>query len=214
MRMSSHMPRLALVGLWALAAMAMVGCGASAQPAARSQSEAVASGKATVEQGPLSALAFDPGTRGFVKMTPEGLYHSTDEGRTWQRLPIPDLVQGVFTAMVINPDNPLMLYAAGEGLGVIRSNDGGQTWQPATAGLPGRDVHALAIHSFQRDTVYAWIKSHGLYRTTDGGQSWRRVDRGPKNPEVLTLVHSTLEGSMNTGWLYAGTPDGAYLSMD
>ena len=39
------------------------------------------------------------------------------------------------------------------------------------------------------------------------------MDEGPPS-KVTALAHSTYEGSMNTGWLYAGTPDGPYLSMD
>jgi hypothetical protein len=72
----------------------------------------------------------------------------------------------------------------------MRSDDGGANWQEINSGLPSRDVTALALHSFQRETLFAWLKDEGIYRTEDGG------------------------GSMNTGWLYAATPSGAYLSID
>jgi hypothetical protein len=39
------------------------------------------------------------------------------------------------------------------------------------------------------------------------------MDNGPPVPFVA-LAHSTLKGSMNTGWLYAATFRGPYLSMD
>jgi photosystem II stability/assembly factor-like uncharacterized protein len=174
------------------------------------------------QDGELVALAYDPANNSFLKATAQGIYRSDvlslskgADGQDWQRLVGTDqLGAGQLKQLVINPDHPTVVYAGGPGLGVLRSDDGGKTWRDVTADLPGKDVDNLAIHSFQRDTLYAWIKGQALYRTDDGGNRWRKVDQGPENPEVLALVHSTLDGSMNTGWLYAGTPDGAYLSMD
>jgi len=61
--------------------------------------------------------------------------------------------------------------------------------------------------------VYAWIAKQGVFETEDGGERWQKMDAGPPT-QVVALAHSTLEGSMKTGWLYAATPDGPYLSMD
>jgi hypothetical protein len=74
-------------------------------------------------------------------------------------------------------------------------------------------VAAFAVHSFRPETVYAMIQGQGVYRTEDDGGRWQKMDNGPP-AAVAGLAHSRLEGSMNTGWLYAATPDGPYLSMD
>jgi photosystem II stability/assembly factor-like uncharacterized protein len=119
------------------------------------------------------------------------------------------------SGIAINLDQPAMMYLSGPGLGVLRSDDGGDNWQEINAGLPGLDVTALAMHSFRRDTLYAWLINDGIYRTEDGGVSWKKMPDVPiEDPQVSGLTHSTLEGSMNTGWLYAATPSGAFLSMD
>jgi hypothetical protein len=47
----------------------------------------------------------------------------------------------------------------------------------------------------------------------DGGGRWQNMDDGPPAP-VVALAHSTLQGSMNTGWPYAATSEAPYLSMD
>jgi hypothetical protein len=52
-----------------------------------------------------------------------------------------------------------------------------------------------------------------VFRTEDSGGRWQKMDVGPTT-DVVALAHSTLEGSMNTGWLYAATSAGPYLSMD
>jgi photosystem II stability/assembly factor-like uncharacterized protein len=108
---------------------------------------------------------------------------------------------------------PASLYAAGPGAGVVRSDDGGRTWRSISAGLPSQQVAAFAVHSFRPDTLFVWIAGQGVFRTEDDGGRWRKMDDGPPAP-VVALAHSPLEGSMNTGWLYAATPEGPYLSMD
>ncbi|MEW5987316.1 MAG: hypothetical protein AB1791_11820, partial [Chloroflexota bacterium] len=134
-------------------------------------------------------------------------------GRGWEGVSLP-AVAGL-SAVVVNPDRPATLYAGGPGLGVLHSDDDGMNWQAVNTGLPTLDVTALALHSFRREALYVWLKGDGVYRTEDGGAHWIRVpDRGPADTDVRGLVHSTLPGSMNTGWLYASTPTGAYLSMD
>jgi len=162
--------------------------------------------------GALS-LAVDA-TDGSLLKAHRGLSRSTDHGRTWSAVPIPavlhpDRIDQVATSKMA----PARLYAAGIGAGVIRSDDRGRTWRAIHTGLPDLEVAAFAVHSFRPDTIYAWIAGRGVLRTEDGGGRWQRMDDGPPAP-IAALAHSPLEGSMNTGWLYAATPQGPYISMD
>jgi photosystem II stability/assembly factor-like uncharacterized protein len=160
----------------------------------------------------VSALAVD--TNGNLIQAANGLFRSTDQGRTWAPLPLPSDVQPATLRQVATTTAlPSSLFAAGPGAGVVRSDDRGQTWRAISSSLPSRDVAAFAVHSFRPDTLYAWIDGQGVFRTEDGGDQWQKMDDGPKAP-VVSLAHSTLPGSMNTGWLYAATPQGPYLSMD
>jgi photosystem II stability/assembly factor-like uncharacterized protein len=143
-----------------------------------------------------------------------GLFRSTDGGKHWWPLPLPetlhpDRLRQVATTVTA----PASLYAAGLGAGVVRSEDNGRTWRSIIAGLPGQDVAAFAVHSFRPDTIYVWIPRRGIFRTENSGRQWQKMDDGPP-ASVLALAHSPLKGSMNTGWLYAATPSGPYLSMD
>ncbi len=162
--------------------------------------------------GPLS-LAVDPADGSLIK-SEGGLFRSADQGRTWEALVLPRGAQPrSIRHVATTAAAPSRLYLAGPGLGVARSDDRGRTWRPINAGLPSQAVAALAVHSFRPDTLYAWIDGQGIFRTEDGGGRWAKMDGGPTAP-VAFLAHSTLEGSMNTGWLYAATPEGPYLSMD
>jgi photosystem II stability/assembly factor-like uncharacterized protein len=160
--------------------------------------------------GPV-ALAYNPADGSLLLVRSDGLYRW--QTGAWASMALPQSSQ--WSAVVIHPDQPATIYASGLGVGVLRSDDGGANWQAIDIGLSSRDVTALALHSFQRETLFAWLKGDGIYRTEDGGANWVRLpDSGPADTDVRGLVHSTLPGSMNTGWLYASTPTGAYLSMD
>ena len=203
------------VGAWLLAACASI---APTKPA----DSLTASGGLSDPAGPpvpreigpseSVALAYDPTEGGLLKADRDGLFHWRAESG-WGTIDISHTYG--LSGVVINPDQPTTIYASGPGIGVLRSDDGGQNWQPVNTGLPSLDVTALALHSFRRETLYAWVRDDGIYRTEDGGATWTRMpDQGPPDKEVRGLTHSTLPGSMNTGWLYAATPTGAYLSMD
>jgi photosystem II stability/assembly factor-like uncharacterized protein len=75
-------------------------------------------------------------------------------------------------------------YAAVEVGGVLRSDDGGDTWRLAdgSSGIPDlsrpvpanfvhADVHSVAVHPTSPDLVFA-PTGGGLYRSGDGGQTW------------------------------------------
>lgn len=159
------------------------------------------------------ALAVDP-TDGSLLKAGGGVFRSTDQGHTWSALPIPSSLQPTSLLQVATTSAaPDTLFAAGSGAGVIRSDDRGQTWSAINSDLPSTAIAAFAVHSFHPGTLYAYIEGQGVFRTDDGGDNWQLMDAGPQ-ARVLGLAHSTLPGSMNTGWLYAATGDGPYISMD
>lgn len=165
-----------------------------------------------------TSLAVDA-TDGSLLKAAGGLFRSSDQGKSWQPLPLPEennaeQIRDVATTK----EAPERLYAAGPGAGVLRSDDRGESWRSVGDGLPSQQVDAFAVHTYLPDTLYAWISGQGVFRTEDGGGKWELMDAGPAGDgpplPVARLAHSTYEGSMNTGWLYAATPGGPYLSMD
>lgn len=163
----------------------------------------------------ITGLAFNPSDGSLLKADAAGLFRLPANGQAWEVIQTPAASAFGLTGIALNPDDPATLYVSGPDVGVLKSTDGGQNWSEVNNGLPSADVSALALHSFRRETVYVWLKNDGVYRTEDGGANWKRLpDQGPPDTAVRGLAHSTLPGSMNTGWLYASTPSGAYLSMD
>lgn len=182
--------------------LVLAGCGSSDPGAA-----------ATHPMGPVTGLAVDAAD-GSVLEVGGGLWRSTDQGHDWQAVTVPSTLRPTMLRQVATTAAaPQRLYAAGPGAGIVQSNDGGRSWQQISKSLPSQQVATFAVHSYRPDTVYAWIAGQGVFRTENDGQRWEKMDGGPSAP-VAMLAHSTLAGSMNTGWLYAATPQGPYLSMD
>lgn len=193
---------------WVLLAGAILAAGCQFAPAEGPESQTAG----LVEPG--LSLAVDAVDGSLLKADDGGLFRSADQGRSWQALPVPAALRPERLRHVATTGAaPSSVYGAGEEAGIVRSDNRGQTWRRVSDGLPSQAVGAFAVHSFRPDTLFAWIDGGALFQTEDGGARWQKIEFGPP-VAVGALAHSTLEGSMNTGWVYAATPEGPYLSMD
>lgn len=122
-----------------------------------------------------------------------GLYKTTDGGKTWNKTLGDDQWTGA-TDLVIDPNNPDVLYAAtwqrhrtvaaylggGPGSGIHKSTDGGETWVKLTEGIPKSNLGkiGLAISPFNPQMIYAAVEldriTGGLFMSSNGGISWTK----------------------------------------
>jgi len=70
------------------------------------------------------------------------LYQSLDGGENWKATGLKDLV---INSLLIDPEDPKTIYAgcgnySGAAIPLFKSIDGGITWKPSYAGIPGRPV--------------------------------------------------------------------------
>ena len=111
---------------------------------------------------------------------------------------------GHLLALAINPSTTSTLYTGTAGGGVFKSTDSGDSWSPASTGLPATVVSALAINPSTPSTLYAGTWGDGVFKSTDSGGSW-----SPANTGLLATIVSTLAINPNTpSTLYAGTCGG------
>jgi photosystem II stability/assembly factor-like uncharacterized protein len=131
--------------------------------------------------------------------TGDGIYKSTNGGKTWKHLGLRDAQQ--IGAILIDPRNPNLVYVAALGhpygandeRGVFRSSDGGETWQKVLYKDENTGAIALAFDPRNSKVIYADLWSarqgpwengawqgpgSGLYKTTDGGNTWRQLKNG------------------------------------
>lgn len=161
----------------------------------------------------LHALALDPQTNTLFMGTHHGLYTSPDEGKTWKKVEAGGTLKGVdIMTIVMDPTNPQIMYIGTHQKGVLKSLDGGRTWEESNTGLRGRDVHALSIHPTDK-RLHAWVVDKGLYRSMDGGATWKREDDGPPT-DIKAMAAVNLPSGRGGIYLYAGTSDGLYRNPD
>ncbi len=121
--------------------------------------------------------------------TADGCYRSTDGGLNWQLA----LTGGRMFALAVVPgDDPVgTLFVGTELDGIIRTDDGGRTWDGANPGLLDLTILALAFSPrFAQDGTGFAATAAGLYRTRNGGKSWRQVDLPIADPAVQCLAVS------------------------
>nr|MBC7244984.1 TniB family NTP-binding protein [Chloroflexota bacterium] len=116
---------------------------------------------------------------------------------------------GKINALLLNEQNPSVIYAATDG-GIYTSRDGGGTWQCTSAGLPaGQEVTTLAMAQTTPQTLYAGT-FNGVYRSMDDGQTWLPATSGLTHSPVFSLVVDPQDSSI----IYAGTEKQVFKSLD
>lgn len=112
--------------------------------------------------------------------TADGVYRSTDKGKSFHRMNFPDKGIQVWSFLFDRTD-PNTIYAGGSPITVFRSDDGGQNWKRLTdPGLadPAPNmpfacrVMRMAQHPTKPKTIYAALEVNGCIRTDDGGETW------------------------------------------
>lgn len=183
----------------------------AALPGLHAQSAASRQG---TEGSAVVALAFDPAGQALFKASPDAVSRSVDGGRRWSLVVLPPISAATrLKTIAVSAGAPGSLYLAGQGIGVLRSDDGGRTWMQRNNGLPGADVAAFTTHADRPQTVYAYLISKGIFRSEDGGQHWRLMDAGPRGG-ITSFIHSNMPGSMLSGWFFAAGTPGVRRAMD
>ena len=127
-----------------------------------------------------------------------GIYKSTDAGRTWQHLGLADSHH--IGRVAVHPTNPDVVFVAAMGRlwganaerGLYKTSDGGKTWQHVIAINDDTGVADVVIDPMDPQTVYAASYQRrrtvfgfngggpfgAVFKSTDGGSTWRKLTRG------------------------------------
>jgi photosystem II stability/assembly factor-like uncharacterized protein len=151
-----------------------------------------------------------------------GIYKSTDAGKTWTHLGLRDGQQ--IPALAVDPRDPNRVFAAVLGhpygpsaeRGIYRSTDGGQNWQRVIAKDENTGGSDVQIDPANPDVVYAsmwevregpWEDGNevngsggGLFKSSDGGSTWHPLTNGL--PKDLSQIYVAIAHS-NPQRLYA-----------
>ena len=129
----------------------------------------------------------------------DGIYKSTDAGKTWTHLGLRDAQQ--IAQLVVDPKNPERLFIAAAGhpygpnaeRGVYRSLDGGKTFENVLHRDDNVGASDVQIDPSNPQIIYAALwesreapwengvfngDSGGVFKSTDGGKNWKQLTKG------------------------------------
>lgn len=179
-----------------------------------------------------------------------GVFRSRDGGKTWEHVLFQNEDVGVHD-LAMDPNNPRILYAAmwrarrlphqlqsgGEGCGIFKSSDGGDTWTNITRakGLPEGMLGkiGIAVSGATAERVWAIIEAEdgAVFRSDDGGKNWERLSEerelrtrpwyylhiyaDPQDPETVWILNEKCFKSNDGGKTFTGvaTPHGDHHDL-
>ncbi len=167
----------------------------------------------------------------------DGVYKSTDAGRTWKHMGLPESRR--IPRMRIHPKNSEIVYAAVLGhlfgpsdeRGVFRSKDGGETWKKILFVSAEVGACDLAMDPTNPRILYAttWRvkrtpysldsggEGSGLWKTTDGGDHWTEITSNEGLPAAPIGISGITVSASDPDNIYAiieAAEGGVFRSRD
>jgi photosystem II stability/assembly factor-like uncharacterized protein len=164
----------------------------------------------------------------------DGMYKSTDAGRTWTHIGLDDSSQ--IGKVLIDPRDANLVYVAAVGhpygenemRGVYRTKDGGQTWQKILFVDRKTGAADIVFDPHNSKTLYAttwqvhrypWDidevgPGSGIWKSTDGGDNWTRLKDGLPKTDMGKIGVTVSPVDTNRVWATIGGVDGGIYRSD
>jgi hypothetical protein len=187
----------------------------------------------------LHTIILDPHNQGriVIAISAAGAFRTDDGGKTWR-----PINKGLYSQSIPNPtaevghcvhhiamhrSRPDVLYMQ-KHWDVMRSNDGGDSWQEVSGNLPTDFGFVIDVHAHEPETIYVVpIKSDSehfvpdgklrVYRSRTGGNEWEALDKGlPQSDCYVNILRDAMAvDSLDKCGIYFGTTGGqVYASAD
>jgi uncharacterized repeat protein (TIGR01451 family) len=141
---------------------------------------------------------------------------------TWQSLG-PGNVGGRTRALIIDPVNTNVMYAAGVAGGVWKTTNGGASWAPLDDFMANIAVTCLVFEPGNSNVIYAGtgegffnadgVQGAGIFKSTDAGATWTRL--ASTTTSDFFFVNDLVVGNgANSQHVYAATRSGVWRSLD
>src|SRR5437773_3458788 len=152
----------------------------------------------------------------------DGIYKSSDAGKTWKRVGLASSEH--IGHLLIDPRNTNVVYVAAQGplfssggeRGVYKTTDGGQTWQASLTISADTGANDLAFDPRNPDIIYASAYQRrravgqligggpegGIYKTANAGKTWTKLSKGLPAGDTGRIALAT-DGRKNPATVFA-----------
>ncbi|HQR33553.1 MAG TPA: BACON domain-containing carbohydrate-binding protein [Blastocatellia bacterium] len=153
----------------------------------------------------------------------EDLKNSPEQPKlgTWTALG-PGNIGGRTRSILINPNDPNLMYAAGVAGGIWKSTNAGASWTPTADLIANIAVTTMAFDPKNPNTIYAGtgegfqnfdrVRGAGIFKSIDAGTTWARLPN-TGTPDFY-FVNDIIVSTNDSKRLYAATSTGVWRSTD
>jgi len=157
----------------------------------------------------VHGVGFDPSDHSILYIATHGDFYQSISGGPPVKV---DKVRADYMAFIAPPIPGIPLYASGHpstggNTGLIKSSDGGVTWETVSNVIePAVDFHSMAISKQNPETIIGFDSgARGLFKTVDAGKTWESLEY----PEYVTALAFSPDDSE---LIFAGTRNGIFKS--
>jgi len=172
--------------------------------------------------------------RGVMTSHGDGVYKSTDGGKTWSNIGLEKIRQ--ISKIVVHPTNPDVLIVGGQGSpygatsdrGIYRSEDGGANWTKVHYVDENSGVSDLSMDMTNPRIVYAAYWDHrrfpwqvqsggpgsGIYKSVDTGKTWQKLSEGLPKETMGKIGISVSRANSEIVWAIIEAEDGGLYRSD
>lgn len=188
-----------------------VGTSIAISPDTQTQQTESAENPRTVFWRHIHGLGIDASNRNILYIATHGDFFQSINGGPPAKV---DEQRADYMAFNAPYDQGIPLYASGHpatggNTGLIKSTDGGKTWQQvATILQPPVDFHAMSVSKSDPNVIIGFDSAgRGLFKTTDAGKTWQTL----QFPEYISALAISPNDS---DIVFAATGKGIYQSND